>query len=471
MERILFARIETWLVLLLLILAATAGGVWSYAVIEHHAFPRLQLSEIKNIVKGVPGDHRPLMVRLTSLVTFVPGEYPATRQTQLLPESAYTAVVSAPSASQPLPIFDSMRVANPSGKSGTKRYFVIFGSFVFHEERENIGIIVVDSDGVIHRAWPLSIEGGESRNLHIGMAVAGNGVIATNANGILNAWDWCGKKLWQAPWAPVGDGRRRGHNAPDAYDWHHDIVYYDNAFYTFVGSNIATVNLKTGIVQKKISGIDIMRWAWRDGLSLLDTHSRFFNPDHLTAETAVDFLAFDPFHFNKVDVLTDELAADYPMFEGGDLLVSLRQLNLVLVLRPSEERILWWRYGLTSRQHDATFIDGAIEVFNNAPFTSPPRPSIRRLHVGRHDYETVFDLSQWKMVMRQKGNFERHGDQILTVDDEAGRMIAGRISGEVDFAFENGFEDEDDGTRNLQLRNATELSADVFARFETQCDR
>jgi hypothetical protein len=70
--------------------------------------------------------------------------------------------------------------------------------------------------------------------------------------------------------------------------------------------------------------------------------------------------------------------------------------------------------------------------------------------------------------MKSKGNFERHGDRLLTVDDDAGRVIAGKLDGSIDFVFENGFLDGDD-VINLQIRNAVEIGPTDFNRFEASC--
>ena len=93
-------------------------------------------------------------------------------------------------------------------------------------------------------------------------------------------------------------------------------------------------------------------------------------------------------------MLSVELAHLYPEFEAGDMLISLRELNLVVVVRPSTRRIIWWRYGLTSAQHDATFVAGHVEVFDNNRVSDPPRPRIARLDLDAHRAETVFDLSR-----------------------------------------------------------------------------
>jgi hypothetical protein len=74
----------------------------------------------------------------------------------------------------------------------------------------------------------------------------------------------------------------------------------------------------------------------------------------------------DPLHINDVEPLPDTLAADYPLFEAGDLLVSLRNLDLVLVVDPETRSVKWHRRGGMQHQHDPDWMgDGWIGIFDN----------------------------------------------------------------------------------------------------------
>lgn len=71
-------------------------------------------------------------------------------------------------------------------------------------------------------------------------------------------------------------------------------------------------------------------------------------------------------HLNKVDELSSALAADFPQFEAGDLALSFRNLNMVLVFSPTTHKIKWWSIGPWVRQHDVEFVKGGwLMVFNN----------------------------------------------------------------------------------------------------------
>ena len=76
--------------------------------------------------------------------------------------------------------------------------------------------------------------------------------------------------------------------------------------------------------------------------------------------------AVDLFHPNDVEELGSALAPKFPMFAAGDLLVSIRRMNLVAVLDGTDLRFKWWSHGPWIGQHDPDFTeDGFISVFDN----------------------------------------------------------------------------------------------------------
>lgn len=71
-------------------------------------------------------------------------------------------------------------------------------------------------------------------------------------------------------------------------------------------------------------------------------------------------------HLNDVEELGAELAGSFPGFAAGDLLISLRELNLIFVLDPGGEIIKWHQTGPWFGQHDPDFLpSGWISVFSN----------------------------------------------------------------------------------------------------------
>jgi hypothetical protein len=71
-------------------------------------------------------------------------------------------------------------------------------------------------------------------------------------------------------------------------------------------------------------------------------------------------------HLNSVKILKNSIADAFPQFNAGDLLVSIRNFNMILVIDPNTELVKWHMSGPFIRQHDPDFLEnGHISVFDN----------------------------------------------------------------------------------------------------------
>lgn len=101
-----------------------------------------------------------------------------------------------------------------------------------------------------------------------------------------------------------------------------------------------------------------------DTINVLDVLYRSGLEWHLAEKTMLAYE--DPTHVNDVEPLSDSLAAEYPLFEAGDLVVSSRLLSLVFVLDPESQRVKWQASRPQIWQHDPDFIgDGWIGILDN----------------------------------------------------------------------------------------------------------
>lgn len=74
----------------------------------------------------------------------------------------------------------------------------------------------------------------------------------------------------------------------------------------------------------------------------------------------------DVLHSNAVEELDGSLADRSPLFARGHLLVSLREVDVVGIVDPGEERVVWARRGPWDAQHDPTLLgNGRILLFDN----------------------------------------------------------------------------------------------------------
>jgi hypothetical protein len=88
----------------------------------------------------------------------------------------------------------------------------------------------------------------------------------------------------------------------------------------------------------------------------------------------------DPIHLNDVEVLSPEMASAFPIFEAGDMMISLRHLNSILVVGGDDWRVKWTMTGPFLGQHDPDFLpNGRIMVYDNRITGEWPRLGNTRL--------------------------------------------------------------------------------------------
>lgn len=76
-------------------------------------------------------------------------------------------------------------------------------------------------------------------------------------------------------------------------------------------------------------------------------------------------------HANSVMPLEPAIADKFPMFRAGQLLVSLRNLNALVVIDPETKKVVWAMQGIFKQQHEARFLpNGHIMLFDNLGFTN-----------------------------------------------------------------------------------------------------
>lgn len=98
-------------------------------------------------------------------------------------------------------------------------------------------------------------------------------------------------------------------------------------------------------------------------ISLLDALGK--SPFYVPAITHSDQMG-DVLHSNTVKIAGSQFASHYPEVEPGDLIVCLRNLDLVLVLRPESEEVVWATTGPWRLPHDPDPLDnGNLLIFDN----------------------------------------------------------------------------------------------------------
>jgi hypothetical protein len=234
------------------------------------------------------------------------------------------------------------------------------------------GIRLIDLDGAVLNEWRISYNAIWPESPHLGdqpqdwdtelhgaMLLPDGGVVFTFQYGGLIRMDRCSRVEWKLPrqthhlfsadadgnfWVPGREERREA------------LPRFPKVEPVFQEDFLLKVS-PDGVVLQEISILDAIFSSGLEGLL-------FANGMHDTELSKP--LDGDFTHLNDIEVLTPALAPAFPMFEAGDLLVSLRNLNLLLVVDPGTGRVKWKRSGSFLRQHDPDFLPaGRIVLFDN----------------------------------------------------------------------------------------------------------
>ena len=157
--------------------------------------------------------------------------------------------------------------------------------------------------------------------------------------------------------------------------FHHDIAYHeDKAIYALarreegvIHKNVTAKILNDVIVVvspngkklKEISLFEVIRQLLPvEVLHRAKRYSAARNGKKLLNDSPADFM-----HTNSLDLVKRDIPG---VAKRGDLLFSMRELNLVGVIDPQSEKLRWHMQNLTDAQHDAQFLDnGNLLIFDN----------------------------------------------------------------------------------------------------------
>ena len=232
------------------------------------------------------------------------------------------------------------------------------------------GIKLLDSEGqVLHAWWPepgeifsvTDVRRGptplEHRQLH-GTHLLKNGDVLANVEPVGTVRiDACGNVIWKIP-----------------NGGHHSIVRADDGSFWIPGKSQLAPPV-TGEHPNGLPGLKDSVYHDRILNISADGHTiRSINVfDLLYANDLKRYIARagelgsqDITHLNDIEPLSADQADEYPLFEAGDLLVSLRNIHLVFVFDPNTLDVKWYASDPFTMQHDPDFIgDGWIGVFDN----------------------------------------------------------------------------------------------------------
>ena len=157
-----------------------------------------------------------------------------------------------------------------------------------------------------------------------------------------------------------------------------------------------------------------------------------------------DFLVNnDPIHLNDIQPVLE----DGPYYKRGDLFLSMRHLSMLMLYRPSTDKILWYALGKTFHQHDVDILsDHEISAFDN---NTAMRDGTRIVNGANRFVVYNFADGQFReefgQAMRTQevrtptnGRSELLADGSLFVEEsDMGRMVDFAPDGSVDWTYVN----------------------------------
>lgn len=210
--------------------------------------------------------------------------------------------------------------------------------------------------------------------------------------------------------------------------------------------------------------------------------------ESLLTSTGINFMSgkthgWEIVHLNKISELSSENANDFPLFDSGDLLLSLREHNLLVVVDIDNKKIKWWRIGPWIRQHDPEFIPGGkIIVFNNNIYrTALGGPSFETCSVSVPRISNIIEIDPFSdqcrviygsikgqemlSIIRGKHELTTNSGLLIT-EFEGGRVFETDVSGRVIWEYVNRY----DSDHVAEITEARVYSSDYFHLSDWSCE-
>jgi hypothetical protein len=150
----------------------------------------------------------------------------------------------------------------------------------------------------------------------------------------------------------------------------------------------------------------------------------------------------DPTHVNDIEVITQELADKIQDVNKGDLLVSMRQMNMLAIIDQLTGAIKWHFIGPWIRQHDPDInSEGNIVVFNNGhkqlSFNRVPGSNLVELDPETGKTRIIYPLSGMQGFYTDilgAHQLLANGNRLIT-ESRAGRVFEVDANGNIVWEF------------------------------------
>jgi hypothetical protein len=248
---------------------------------------------------------------------------------------------------------------------------------------------------------------------------------------------------------------------------HHDVRVATNGdIYTLtrVARMVPRITTKNPILEDFLTVLNPRTGEEKVSVSILEA----FEASEFDDVWKSDFEKKDIFHTNSLQLLDGKIADKAPAFAGGNILISMRNIDAVAVLDPTVPEIVWALTGDFALQHDPRILDnGNLLLLNNndnAPSSvmelDPATNAIVWEFEGT-DEEPFYTPSCGTAARLPNGN-------TLIVESDPGRAF--EINKELDFVWEfhNPHRAGDNGQFVASLFQVIRLDPDEVPWLETK---
>jgi hypothetical protein len=344
-------------------------------------------------------------------------------------------------------------------------------------------VVVIDAQGTVHQQWDLAWtevwpedEGDfpEGRRPQAGMYLHGvtllpGGDLVANFEHLSTfRMDACGNLVWKRD--------NLGHHSTH-YSAVDDTIWVSAERYIAeppTGYPMQDAPLRSwtaqqlspaGEVLRDIPVIDILIRNDLEGLLYLSS-----------LRNAAPFpVAGDTLHLNDVEVFPAGL--DSAIFAPGDLMLSLRNINTVLVVDPQNLEVKFITTGAVVRHHDPDFMAGdVISIFDNRNFTldgpeAAPASRIVEIDAATGARRTVLgDTPETQFFTNIMGTHQRLSNgNILVNESERGRILEFTPSGALAFSYDNRVGPRRNGRTLAARRLPPNMDAAFFNDRQQEC--
>ncbi len=180
----------------------------------------------------------------------------------------------------------------------------------------------------------------------------------------------------------------------------------------------------------------------------------------------------DMMHSNTIEVLDGSLADRSPAFRKGNILVSVLEMNAIVIVDPEKGRVVWALSGQWHRQHQPTFLDsGNLLLFDN---------------LGHGGMSRVIEIDPFtqQLIWSYEGSAERpfstlvsgsnqrlaNGNTLITESD-TGRAFEVTAGGRIVWEFHNGARAGPDDELVAMLCEVIRLDPDIGMEWLVRGER